>query len=319
MHNFETFQGKVNAHMKLRKYFRLARFNHWIKNVFILLGALFAQLNENGSFGANQLFILCITFLGVSFLASANYTINEFLDRGFDAEHPIKKERAAVNHILNKNVVIFQYLAFGVGGCYLLARVNFYSLILGILLLFMGFLYNVPPFRFKDKAILDVLVESVNNPIRIAIGWYCVSNSSPVPSSLIISTYGIGIYLMSLKRHAELRLLGNEAVRYRKSFANWNQEKLLVTSLVGGLIGCLFLGIYLIIWRVELLITFPAVIAIFAQYLWLSLGDPETAIAPEKLYRKRDLILLVFIFLTSLIVGCSFEIEPLRNLVIIRP
>jgi len=35
----------------------------------------------------------------------------------------------------------------------------------------MGLAYNVPPVRLKGWPYLDVLSESINNPIRLALGW----------------------------------------------------------------------------------------------------------------------------------------------------
>ena len=34
-------------------------------------------------------------------------------------------------------------------------------------------MYNVKPFRFKDIVYLDVIIESLNNPIRF-LGWFIV-------------------------------------------------------------------------------------------------------------------------------------------------
>ena len=42
-------------------------------------------------------------------------------------------------------------------------------------LLVMGVLYNVRPFRTKDRIYLDVLSESINNPLRLMLGWAAVS------------------------------------------------------------------------------------------------------------------------------------------------
>src|SRR3546814_12282474 len=41
-----------------------------------------------------------------------------------------------------------------------------------------GLAYNVPPLRTKDVPYLDVLSESVNNPLRLAIGWAMIDPGS---------------------------------------------------------------------------------------------------------------------------------------------
>ena len=51
------------------------------------------------------------------------------------------------------------------------------------LLWIMGCLYNIPPFRTKDRPWLDVLSEAVNNPLRLLIGWYMVPTGLIAPLS----------------------------------------------------------------------------------------------------------------------------------------
>ena len=41
------------------------------------------------------------------------------------------------------------------------------SALTAAVLLLMGIAYNVPPLRTKDRPYLDVLSESVNNPLRL--------------------------------------------------------------------------------------------------------------------------------------------------------
>lgn len=39
-----------------------------------------------------------------------------------------------------------------------------------------GVFYNVPPLRTKNKAYLDVISESINNPLRLMIGWAMIDD-----------------------------------------------------------------------------------------------------------------------------------------------
>ena len=50
-----------------------------------------------------------IATLAASFIASANYAINEWLDRDFDALHPDKKNRPAVNGEISSYGVYLLY------------------------------------------------------------------------------------------------------------------------------------------------------------------------------------------------------------------
>ena len=79
------------------------------------------------------------------------------------------------------------------------------------LLWVMAVLYNVKPFRTKDRLYLDVVSESINNPIRLALGWFVVTSVPLPPSSLTMGYWMLGAYLMGVKRLAEMRLIGPEA------------------------------------------------------------------------------------------------------------
>ena len=53
---------------------------------------------------------------------------------------------------------------------------------------------------------VDVLVESINNPIRLLAGWYIADRTRTLlPLSLILSYWMIGCYFMALKRYSEYR------------------------------------------------------------------------------------------------------------------
>ena len=45
----------------------------------------------------------------------------------------------------------------------------------------------MPPVRTKDRAYLDVLSESVNDPLRLLMGWFAIIPDALPPSSLILA------------------------------------------------------------------------------------------------------------------------------------
>src|SRR5439155_6428354 len=80
------------------------------------------------------------------------------------------------------------------------------------LLLLMGCVYNIPPVRSKDWPYLDVLTESVNNPIRLLLGWFAVAPADVPPVSLLVAYWMIGAFFMASKRFAEYRSIGRKEV-----------------------------------------------------------------------------------------------------------
>jgi len=280
----------------ISRYLKLARVDHWIKNGFILPGAILAIATQQTSNGyLTNLRLLSYAFLGTCLISSANYTINEFLDREFDALHPVKRVRMAVKFSLNKDLVALQYVGFAVVGLLLLAQINHETLIAGGSLVVMGIFYNVNPIRLKDRRGLDVVSESVNNPLRLAIGWYSTNPIHSVPISLLISFMGAGIFLMALKRYTEKQILGSDAGKYRPSLESWSSTELLAYALSGGFYGTTFLGIFLMKWKPELLLVLPAIINLFTTYFRIGFSLNQVSFMPEKIYRSKQLIFRVVI------------------------
>ena len=62
-------------------------------------------------------------------------------------------------------------------------------------------------YRDGASSYLDVVTESVNNPLRMLLGWYAITSVIVPPVSLLIAYWMIGCYFMALKRFSELNEL----------------------------------------------------------------------------------------------------------------
>lgn len=156
--------------------------------------------------------------------------------------------------------------------------VSVYFAVVALTFWFMGIIYNVPPVRSKDLPYLDVLTESFNNPLRLFLGWFAVVNDTFPPLSLIISYWMAGAFLMAVKRFAEYRFLNNPAIaaKYRTSFRYYNEENLLVSILFYTAMCALFGGIFIVRYRIELILFEPVISGFFAYYLKLGLKENIT-------------------------------------------
>lgn len=72
------------------EYIKIARLNHWFKNVFMLPGTVLALVIFPGRH-ESLFFQLLLGLMSTCLIASANYVINEYLDAEFDKFHPIRK------------------------------------------------------------------------------------------------------------------------------------------------------------------------------------------------------------------------------------
>jgi len=296
----------------LKYYLSIARFDHATKHVFIIPGIVLSLLlNTETTLVPLK---LLYGFFSAIMVASANYTINEYLDGPFDKFHPKKKSRPAAKGLIKPTYMYLQYFTFLILG--LLSGLNIGILFLFTLVIFSiaGLLYNVKPFRFKDIPYIDVVLESLNNPIRLMLGWSIISENSIAPLSVLISYWFGGAFLMTAKRLAELRymtkkqMLG-DLVRYRPNFKFYTETSLVIILFVYAMFSSFNIGVFLIKYRYEYIFLYPSIVALFAYYLFLTLRANSIVQTPEKLFKDNRLIALLLISIISFIILSIIDIS----------
>ena len=288
----------------MKKYIKIMRIDHWIKQFFILPGFACAISLSKIGFDAHLLLDLIIGLLATSLIASANYVINEYLDAEFDKYHPVKSKRVLVSEDVKGSVIWILWFILGLAGLllgYFKFGINFF--LMELLLLVMGFLYNVKPMRTKDVFLLDVLSESVNNAIRFMLGWFIIPITIVVPISIVLGYWMGGAFLMAIKRYAEYRMIDNKkkASLYRKSFKYYDEKNLLTSAFFYAMCSVFFIGIFLIKYRIELILFIPFMVGLFCYYFYISFAKDSAVQKPEKLYKEKGLMLysmfLVILFI----------------------
>jgi len=298
---------------KLNDYLAMTRPDYWLKNIFIIPGLFFALAVYRAPISQTLIFNIVVGFVSSIFIVSANYVINEYLDAAFDKYHPLKNIRVAVVRAVNPVIVYSFYFLLALAGLTLGYLISFKFFVTAGFLLFMGIVYNVKPLRSKDRVYMDVLTESVNNPIRFALGWFMVPlaggyyldnrwdleffDSLP-PLSIIIAYWMGGAFLMATKRFAEYRLIGNPEIAglYRRSFKFYTENSLLISMFFYALTCAFFLGIFLVKNRIEMLISFPFFALLFAWYLKIGLLKNSPVQGKEKLWTRKWFMLYLLIF-----------------------
>ncbi len=285
----------------MKNYIKIARPDHWVKNAFILPGVVIAVLLTDFSFTPNVIIRFILGFMATCFIASANYVINEWLDAEFDKFHPTKKNRPVVSENMKLSLVLTEYAVLIILGVVLSIFVGRVFLYMELWLLIMGVLYNVKPVRTKDIPYLDVLSESINNMIRLLLGWFIITQEFQPPISILIGYWLAGAFLMATKRFAEYRMIGDPSVAglYRKSFAHYSETSLLVSSFFYAMCATFFIGVFMIKYRMEYIIAMPFVFGLFCFYMYIAFKPDSAVQKPEKLYKEKSL--LAYIALLTII------------------
>lgn len=299
----------------LKSYIKIARPDHWIKNFFIMPGVVLAIVLIGKPDNIGEFILkLIIGFLATCFIASANYVINEWLDAEFDQYHPVKKFRPVVTQNLKFSLVMVEYVICIIIGVALSLAINGPFLWTELILLFMGVVYNVKPVRTKDIVYLDVISESVNNMLRLLLGWFVVCEGVYPPSSIMVGYWMAGAFLMAVKRYAEYRMINDPSVAglYRKSFAKYSEASLLASSFFYGLCATFLIGIFLLKYRIEYLVAVPVMFLLFCYYLYIAHKPDSAAQKPEKLFKEKKLMLLVAVLIVLFVILTFVDIPIIK-------
>jgi len=282
----------VTPLQRLRAHVAIARFDHSIKNLFVIPGIIVPLSVDPTLLTAHLLVNIVLAFMSITLVACSNYVVNEILDAPFDRLHPTKCNRPAAKGLVNIPLAYVQWIAMMITGIAIGLTISKPFAATAFVLWLMGCVYNIKPLRTKDLPYLDVLTESVNNPIRMLLGWYAVQTKLIPPISLLMCYWMIGCYFMALKRFSELREFSDRIVArsYRASFGYYTPESLLVSVIFYASTAMLFLGAFAIRYRIELLLGFPFVAMVMTVYFKLSFQPASAVQNPEKLYREPRLM-----------------------------
>lgn len=296
-------------------YLALARIDNWTKNLVVFVGTGIAYILS----GVSPSFIeLALVMASVCFASSANYVLNELLDVRSDGFHPIKKKRSPLCKHLNNNIIILEYMAFAIIAATIAWIVSTPVFAITAFYLACAWLYNIRPVRLKDIAYVDAILESINYPIRILLGWLCVLPNLWPPSSLIIICWSLGAFVMSIKRLAEYQLFESpeQATAYRRSYRHYSVSTLTVCAFIYGLTTVFGLSIFLPKYKLELILLLPFFIIWMGWYFLMGVRKLSCVIYPEKLILNRPFMIIstgIFLAAAILINTTIPELRILRE------
>jgi decaprenyl-phosphate phosphoribosyltransferase len=302
-------------------YVQIARVDHWFKNAFMVLGVILAVFYDPGLLTWRSALTLGLAFFATCLVASSNYVLNELLDGPQDRFHPTKRHRPVPSGQVRPAIAYAEWLLLGAAGIGLGLVVNRYFAASALSLWVMGVAYNVRPLRTKEWPYLDVLSESVNNPIRLLLGWFALITTLFPPVSLILSYWMVGAFFMAMKRYAEYRHIGDPevAATYRHSFRYYTDERLLISILFYATACALFAGIFIVRYHLELILFVPFAAGVFSYYMKLGLKPNSPTQNPEKLYRERGFMAYLLVSVAVFVVLMFVHIPPLYDLFNVEP
>ncbi|WP_197742155.1 UbiA family prenyltransferase [Nitrospira sp. KM1] len=258
---------------------------------------------------------VAIGLVATCLVASSNYVINELLDGPRDRLHPEKCNRPVPRGLVRSDLAYIEWITLGLLGMWLAWKVNGPFAVVAASLWVMGVLYNVPPMRTKEWPYLDVLSESINNPLRLLLGWFALIPDRLPPASLLLAYWMVGAFFMAVKRYAEYRHIGDKgaAAAYRESFAYYTEERLLLSLFFYAAASALFGGVFMIRYHIELILFVPLAAGMLTFYLKIGLRPNSPVQHPERLYREIPFMVYLTVCMGIFVVLLFTRIPALHN------
>jgi len=290
-----------------------------VKHLLVVPGIALAAILRPGakSISAHG---VALTFLSVFCAASANYVINEWLDRDFDRYHPDKSGRPCVTTRMSAWAVYAECGALGAAALLSGAMVSGLTAACAAAMLINGMLYNVPPLRLKQVAFADVLCESLSNPIRLVYGWAVIDPATLPPGSVILAYWMGGAFLMSVKRlaeHREFAAAGEIGLLrlYRGSFRFYSDRSLILSAFAYAQFTTFAMAVFIVKYRIEYLLAAPLICLLFCLYLYLGLEANPAAERAGYLLRERLLLGVVAAIVVALSILTFADVPAITSLV----
>lgn len=282
----------------MKKYIKLIRMKHWLKNGLIFLPLFFGgELLDRKS-----LVVTMLGFLAFSYIASVIYIINDINDIENDRKHPTKCKRPLASGEITKNHAII--IAIGLGLCAvffnaLACQSNWLGLILLATYLITNILYSK---GMKNVPIIDVLILVLGYVIRIYYGAELINVQ--VSNWLFLTVLFMAFFLGLGKRRNELLRQGTDN---RKVLDKYNQDFLNSNMYVSLGLTIVFYSL----WCSEMsdlknnnfvMITIPLVVSICMKYNLNIEQEDNDGDPMETLLKDKLLFALITIYVVCMLI-----------------
>lgn len=283
----------------MKKYFKLMRIQHYIKNLIILL----PMVLSGRLFDIELVKVNLLGFLSFSLIASFIYVINDIFDVKQDRLHPIKCKRPiASGEIEKKNAIVFSILLFIISAMinyFICIKSGYLVWILWSMYILINFLYS---FGLKRIPVVDVIILAAGFLIRVLYGG--AISGIEVSFWLYFTVLSLSVYMSLGKRRNELKNQG-ECVRkvlryYNYKVTNGFMYAFFILTLVFYTLWCITVA-SIGKFSIFIYFTIPLVFLVIARYSkdieGKVDGDPVNVVLKDKWLIIGSLIYTLSLFL----------------------
>ena len=293
------------AHLQI--VLKAMRPRQWSKNVIVFMALVFSiddkwQLTEPSTW-LDLLGWSVVTFVLLCLISSADYLVNDVIDRESDRQHPTKRNRPIAAGLLSVRAALVWAVilaAVAIGGAFALSAPLTWqvgAVISGYLVLMLAY-----TFVLKHIVLIDMLVIGAGFVLRALAGGLAID--VPISPWLYVVTALGALFLIINKRRAEITLLDSGAANHRPILEEYS---LALLDQIGALVTASTLIAYgLYTFTAEnlpdnnaMMLTIPFVLYGLLRYLYLVDRHKEGGSPEEVLLKDRPLQIDILLWLAT--------------------
>lgn len=204
--------------MKIKKYLKLIRASHWIKNIFLFVPLVYSKK----LFNWDELSLTLLGFMAFNFASSIVYVLNDIVDKDRDSLHPKKRLRPIPAGDISVKEAYVVLLVLGVLTILFSFQLNYAFEMVVIAYILLNTIYS---FKLKNIVLLDIFSIAGGFILRVAAGTVVIGVAAS--SWLVLITLFISLFLAVMKRMSESDLLSSEDqdhIPVRKVLENYSKR-----------------------------------------------------------------------------------------------
>ena len=260
----------------------LIRLRQWYKNLVVFLPLIFSNLLLREDLFMDTLF----AFVALCLISSANYVINDIVDKKSDSVHPEKKNRPIASGKISVTlgiVLAILLIIMSTVLAYFLSKM--FLLVIAILFLLNQF-YS---FFLKKEPFVDILLVSINFVIRAVSGVFVINRD--ISPWLILCPFFLALFLVIGKRKSDMDFLGENSLKHKEVLKYYTSEITANLLTISTTLLIIAYSLYAFLTNHKLLmITIPIAIFVVFRYLYLIYSHSEIPRHPELMYKDKGVL-----------------------------
>lgn len=206
----------------MKKYLRLIRPQHWIKNVFVLVPMFFGGV----LFDLATIESGLLVFMAFSFIASSIYCYNDIVDADADRHHPVKCRRPIASGEVSVSHAYLLMAVMAVLSATMIMLLPSSERMGTAVVVAIYYVLNLAYCsKLKQYAVLDVCIVAFGFVLRIVAGG--VAEEVALSQWIVLMTFLLTLFLSFAKRRDDVLRMNetgeaprHNTIRYNLTFIN---------------------------------------------------------------------------------------------------